>query len=224
MPPSPSPPRWKSFNPHLSPSKSSRHASPTSSGRGSPTPSAVDVSDAAAEATYKDEISPRGASLLARWETLKFAIVRAEPLLTSQKVSTLPAGTQLHVVNTHRLPDGTRRVQVVLVDQTVPLGWLTVRRAEKLGEGARSKAVEVLRQVSREEQRERVEAAAEAARQAAEEEARRAKAAEEARIKAEAPILTLASLKEVAFKELPRVIDIWRSLDEDKSGSALLAP
>ena len=34
--------------------------------------------------------------------------------------------------------------------------------------------------------------------------------------------LTLASLKEVAYSALPRVIDIWRTLDSDQSGHIAL--
>ena len=40
---------------------------------------------------------------------------------------------------------------------------------------------------------------------------------------ADAGVLTSSSLREVTYSALPRVIDIWRTLDSDKSGHIALA-
>ena len=224
----PSPPRWQSYQ-SLSPTKERKSSSPPGArarGRLSPP---VDVSDELLArpneyAMGTEDPTPRGSTAGApRFELSAAAIVRTDKLLTSRVVITLPVGTECHVVDVARLPDGSQRVQIVLVGQRVPLGWVTARRASNFGDGARSKGVSALRQLSREDQRRKVEEAAEAAeaaRLAAEAAAAAARAdAEGANEPKEAININLASLRAVTAKELPMVMDIWKALDVDKSGT-----
>lgn len=75
--------------------------------------------------------SARGVAYIHRYarpvyEVVSAAKVRKEEALNSRFLKQLPEGTKLHVVDAHRVPDGTSvRVRVCVLGEDAPCGWLT---------------------------------------------------------------------------------------------------